>query len=56
MQFIDAVQIGEVVETQPVVLRATRQLMFVDARLCVGERMVGSASGIWKRLAEAGSV
>jgi acyl-coenzyme A thioesterase PaaI-like protein len=56
MQFIDAVQIGETVETQPVVLRTTRQLMFVDARLCVGERIVGSATGLWKRLADHPSV
>jgi len=50
VQFIDAVQIGEMVETQPKLLRATRQMMFMETSLCVGERIVGAAQGVWKRL------
>lgn len=50
MQFIDAVQIGEVVECAPMMLRATRQMMFMSGILTVGERVVGSANGIWKNL------
>ncbi len=52
MQFIDAVQIGEIVQTTPLMLRATRQLMFMEAKLMVGARFVGSATGVFKRLAE----
>ncbi len=51
MQFIDAVQIGEVVETMPVMVRATKQLVFMSCTLMVGERTVGVANGIWKKLA-----
>ncbi len=51
VQFIDAVQIGEVVETAPVMLRATRQLVFMATTLTVGERTVATANGIWKQLA-----
>ena len=51
VQFIDAVQIGETVEAQPTVLRATRSLMFMTTLLTVGDRIVGSGNGVWKRLA-----
>jgi acyl-coenzyme A thioesterase PaaI-like protein len=51
VQFIDAVQIGELVETRPTMLRATRSLMFMTTILTVGPRTVGSANGVWKKLA-----
>jgi len=51
VQFIDAVQIGETVEAHPLVLRATRQLVFMETKLKVGTRIVASANGIWKMLA-----
>ncbi len=50
VHFIDAVQIGEMVETTPVVLRATRSLVFMRCELMVGSRLVGSANGMWKLL------
>lgn len=50
VQFIDAVQIGETVETAPVMLRGTRQLVFMSCSLTVGERLVATANGIWKKL------
>jgi len=51
VQFVDAVQIGEFLETTPIVIRATRQLVFMSATLMVGERIVATAHGIWKKLA-----
>jgi uncharacterized protein (TIGR00369 family) len=51
VNFVDAVQIGEMVETRPVVIRVTRQLVFMSATLTVGERIVGIAQGVWKILA-----
>jgi acyl-coenzyme A thioesterase PaaI-like protein len=50
VHFIDAVHIGEIVEVSPKVVRATRQLMFMTAELVVGERVVATANGIWKKL------
>lgn len=50
VHFIDAVQIGEIVEVTPKVVRMTRQLMFMSAELMVGERIVATANGIWKKL------
>jgi acyl-coenzyme A thioesterase PaaI-like protein len=51
VHFIDAVQIGELVETSPVVVRAAKQLVFMSAELTVGSRTVALATGIWKILA-----
>jgi acyl-coenzyme A thioesterase PaaI-like protein len=51
VQFIDAVQIGELVETTPEVVRATRRLVFMRCELKVGHRVVGTAQGMWKLLA-----
>lgn len=51
VQFIDATQIGETVETAPQVVRATRSLVFLRTELMVGARIVGVAQGIWKLLA-----
>jgi len=51
VHFIDAVQIGELVETSPVVVRAAKQLVFMNAELTVGSRTVALATGIWKLLA-----
>jgi acyl-coenzyme A thioesterase PaaI-like protein len=50
MQFIDAVQIGEFVEAKCKVVRRTRVLIFMDAELVVGERVVATAKGLWKTL------
>ncbi len=48
VQFVDAVRIGECVETRPTVIRVTRRLVFMSASLTVGSRVVASASGVWK--------
>lgn len=52
VHFLDAVQIGEMVETCPVVVRATGKSVFVRADLMVGSRVVALATGIWKRLGQ----
>lgn len=50
-QFVDAVQIGETIHASPVIVRGTKQLIFMNAVLMVDQRTVGVASGVWKRLA-----
>jgi len=50
VQFVDAVQIGEFVEAHCRVVRRTRSLIFMAAELKVGERIVATASGLWKPL------
>jgi acyl-coenzyme A thioesterase PaaI-like protein len=50
MQFVDVVQIGEFVEAHCKVVRRTRSLIFMDAELKVGERVVATAKGLWKTL------
>ena len=50
VHFIDAVEIGEFVEAQCRVVRQTRTLMFMEADLIAGSRVVGTAHGIWKIL------
>ena len=50
MHFVDAVQIGEFVEAKCEVMRRTRALIFMNADLVVGTRVVATAKGIWKTL------
>lgn len=50
VHFIDAVKIGEFVETCPTVVRATRQLIFMSTAMMVGPRIVATANGVWKKL------
>ncbi len=50
VQFIDAVEIGEVVQARPELLRATRNTAFLRSTLTVGDRVVGNAQGQWKLL------
>ncbi|HMK80030.1 MAG TPA: PaaI family thioesterase [Xanthobacteraceae bacterium] len=50
VHFIDAVQIGEWVEAHCKVVRRTRSLIFMSAQLMVGDRVVGTANGVWKTL------
>jgi acyl-coenzyme A thioesterase PaaI-like protein len=52
VHFIDAVQIGEFVEAHCKVVRRTRALIFMSADLMVGDRVVGTANGVWKTLGE----
>ena len=48
--FIDAVHIGEVIEMTPELVRATKSIIFMRATLIVGDRVVATAQGVWKRL------
>lgn len=50
VHFIDAVRIGEFVEMKCKVVRRTRSLVFMSGELVVGERVVATASGVWKTL------
>jgi uncharacterized protein (TIGR00369 family) len=50
VHFVDAVQIGEVVEANCRVVRRTRAVMFASAELTVGTRVVATANGVWKTL------
>jgi uncharacterized protein (TIGR00369 family) len=51
IQFIDAVRLGEFVEVHPEVARATRSVVFMQAKMFVGARLVATTNGIWKILA-----
>jgi uncharacterized protein (TIGR00369 family) len=51
IQFIDAVRIGEFVEVHPEVARAARSVVFMQAKMFVGARLVVTTNGIWKILA-----
>jgi uncharacterized protein (TIGR00369 family) len=53
IQFIGAVRLGEFVEAHPEVARATRSLVFMQAKMFVGTRLVVTTNGIWKTLEEA---
>jgi acyl-coenzyme A thioesterase PaaI-like protein len=53
IQFIGAVRLGEFVEAHPEVARATRSLVFMQAKMFVGTRLVVTTNGIWKILEEA---
>jgi acyl-coenzyme A thioesterase PaaI-like protein len=50
VHFVGAVEIGEFVEAKCKVVRRTRSLVFMNAELVVGERVVATANGIWKTL------
>jgi len=50
MHFIDAVRIGEFVEARCTVVRRTRSLVFMNGELVVGDRVVATATGVWKTL------
>jgi acyl-coenzyme A thioesterase PaaI-like protein len=49
-QFITGAKIGEFVEAQAEVVRCARSLVFMRGELWVGERLVMTATGLWKRL------
>lgn len=51
-QFIGGVRLGEFVEAVPEVVRATRSVVFMQAKMLVGDRVVVTTSGIWKILGE----
>jgi acyl-coenzyme A thioesterase PaaI-like protein len=47
--FVDAVHLGDVVELSPIVTKITKSMVFLNGELCVGEKPVGFATGVWKR-------
>ena len=53
MQFVDSVQLGEFVEAQCEVVRATRSMVFMQASSSSARASSRTASGIWKILGEA---
>ena len=50
LQFVGGVKLGEFVESRPEVVRATRSLVFMQAQMFVGPRVVVTTNGIWKIL------
>lgn len=48
--FVSAAKVGEFVTCRPELVRRTAQLIFIRGLICVGERTVASADGIWKVL------
>jgi uncharacterized protein (TIGR00369 family) len=46
--FVSGAKLGEFVEAECRILRSTRSLIFLAAELVVGERLVATASGVWK--------
>jgi acyl-coenzyme A thioesterase PaaI-like protein len=44
------VQIGDFVEAHCEIVRITRSIIFMRGTLMVGDRVVASASGVWKIL------
>ena len=50
IQFVDGVKLGEFVIACPEVVRATRSVVFMQAKMFVGARLVVTTSGIWKIL------
>ena len=52
IQFVGSVRLGEFVEAHAEVVRATRSVVFMRAKMFVGPRTVVSTNGIWKILEE----
>ena len=46
--FVDAARIGELMISRPKALRATRSLIFMSTEVCVGDRVVATAHGVFK--------
>jgi len=53
IQFIGAVRLGDFVEAQCEVVRVTRAIVFMQAKLVVCARIVATTGGIWKIRGEA---
>lgn len=49
-QFIAGAKAGYFVQGTPEVVRCTRSLIFVRGLICVGDKTIASADGIWKIL------
>ena len=51
VDFINAARIGKLIEARARVVRRTRQLMFIEARLTAGTRILAKGTGIGRLLA-----
>jgi acyl-coenzyme A thioesterase PaaI-like protein len=49
-QFVAAGHIGDFITCRPEIIRQSASLVFVRGLLCVGEKTIASAEGIWKIL------
>lgn len=54
-QFIDGARLDEFVEIAPEVVRVTRSLAFMEARVYVADRTIATCSGVWKTRRNGGS-
>ena len=52
IQFVGGVKLGEFVVSHPEVVRVTRSVVFMQAKMYVGTRVVVTTNGIWKILDE----
>ena len=50
VHFVDAGQIGDILIARPRVVRVTRTLIFTTAEVAAGDRIVATASGVFKIL------
>lgn len=50
IQFVGSVRLGDFVEAHPEVVRPTRSVVFMQAKIFVGARVVATTNGIWKLL------
>lgn len=51
--FVSGAKAGEFIEASAEAVRATRSVVFVRGQLTVGDRIVATADGVWKRLGAA---
>ncbi|MEY4263893.1 MAG: hypothetical protein RL373_461 [Pseudomonadota bacterium] len=50
MNFLDSVKIGEIARLTPEITRSTKQIVFLSGNVMVDDRLVASATGIWKKI------
>lgn len=48
LQFTAAVEVGDFVEARPTIARLTKSLAFMTGVFVVGDRVVATASGVWR--------
>jgi len=53
IQFVDAVKIGQVVQVSPLMVRATKQLIFMSGMFMVDSRAIAAVNGVWKKILKA---
>lgn len=52
--FLSSARAGDWIECRGRITRATRSLVFITGELRVGDRLIATATGIWKKLAAPG--